>query len=115
MGDPLVNSLTINPSPHISAMPRELAQFKIREGMRGARSVVGSLATEHMQFLEDDLLGDAFDLDEDVIEGDLSEVVLEVVLLRPAVVRPQDVNLGVLTQSLHRVPVLRVEIAEVLE
>lgn len=63
-----------------------------------------------MHLLEDDLLGDALDLDEDVIECDLGLVVLEVVPLGAAVIRPQDVDLRVLAQALHRVAVLRVEI-----
>jgi len=63
-----------------------------------------------MHLLEDDLLGHALDLDEDIIEGDLGLVVLEVVLLGAAVVCPQDVDLRVLAQPLHCVPVLRVEI-----
>ena len=41
-----------------------------------------------MHPLEDDLLGDALHLDEDVIERDLRLIVLEVVLLGTAVIRP---------------------------
>ena len=68
-----------------------------------------------MHPLEDDLLGEALHLDEDVIERDLRLIVLEVVLLGPAVVRPQDVDLRVLPQTLHRVAVLRVDIGKVLK
>ena len=68
-----------------------------------------------MHPLEDDLLGEALHLDEDVIERDFRLIVLEVVLLGPAVVRPQDVDLRVLPQTLHRVAVLRVDIGKVLK
>lgn len=72
--------------------------------------MVYSFSALYMHLLEDDLLGHALDLDEDVIECDLGLVVLEVVLLGAAVIRPQDVDLRVLAQALHRVTVLRVEI-----
>ena len=68
-----------------------------------------------MHPLEDDLLGEALHLDEDVIERDLRLIVLEVMLLGTAVVRPQDVDLRVLPQTLHRVAVLRVKIGKVLK
>lgn len=73
------------------------------------------LPTDALQSFEEDLLAHPLYLYEHVVQHDLRLVALEVVLLRPALVGAQDVDLRVLAQSLHCVPVFRVEIAQIVE
>ena len=73
------------------------------------------LPTDALQSFEEDLLPHALHLYEHVVQHDLRLVPLEVVLLRTALVGAQDVDLRVFPQPLHRVAVLRVEVAQVVE
>ncbi len=76
-------------------------------------SVMGSFATDYVQFIEDYFLCDSLHIDENVVQSDFCLVVLEVMLLRPVVISTQYVDLGTFTQSLHCISILRIEIAKV--
>ena len=79
---------TIPSHPSLPILPSTYgAGLKSRETKHDS-SKVQPLPTLDMHPLEDDLLGDALHLDEDVIERDLRLIVLEVVLLGTAVIRP---------------------------
>lgn len=73
------------------------------------------LSTDALQFFEEDLLAHPLYFYEYVVQHDLRLVSLKVVLLRPALVGAQDVDLCVLAQPLYCIAVLRVEIAQIVE
>ena len=73
------------------------------------------LPTDALQFFEEDFLAHPLYLYEYVVQHDLRLVSLEVMLLRPALVGAQDVDLRILAQPLHCIAVLGVEIAQIVE
>jgi hypothetical protein len=68
-----------------------------------------------MQFLQHYLLRHSLHLYEHVLQRNLSQVVLEIVLLRSAIVRPDYVDLRLVAQLLHRLTVTAVEFAQIIE
>ena len=92
------------------------------DGARGLKfreiiiaSLVNLLAAGTMQRTQEDLLSHAFHLNEHIFHIDLRFISLELVSFSPEVISAQNMYLRVLSQPLHRIPVLHIELTHVLQ